>query len=62
MNPAEEVVADLWSTGIAADGHPTQFLRAQLDADGVLRPPPYATPSREAVSRWPASSPIASAR
>ena len=31
MNPAEEAVADLWSTGIAPDGHPTQFLREQLD-------------------------------
>ena len=36
MNPAEEAVADLWSTGITPDGHPTQFLRGQLDELGVL--------------------------
>jgi error-prone DNA polymerase len=36
MNPAEEAVADLWSTGITPDGHPTQFLRTQLDELGVL--------------------------
>jgi error-prone DNA polymerase len=36
MNPAEEAVADLWSTGITADGHPTQFLRPKLDELGVL--------------------------
>jgi error-prone DNA polymerase len=36
MNPAEEAVADLWSTGITPDGHPTQFLRGQLDDLGVL--------------------------
>jgi error-prone DNA polymerase len=36
MNSAEEAVADLWSTGITADGHPTQFLRTQLDELGVL--------------------------
>ena len=36
MNPAEEAVADLWSTGITPDGHPTQFLRGKLDELGVL--------------------------
>jgi error-prone DNA polymerase len=36
MNPAEEAVADLWSTGITPDGHPTQFLRRSLDSQGVL--------------------------
>jgi error-prone DNA polymerase len=36
MGPAEEAVADLWSTGITADGHPTQFLRRELDELGVL--------------------------
>jgi error-prone DNA polymerase len=36
MNPAEEAVADLWSTGITPDGHPTEFLRSELDALGVL--------------------------
>jgi error-prone DNA polymerase len=36
MSPAEEAVADLWSTGIATDSHPTQFLRDQLTKAGVL--------------------------
>jgi error-prone DNA polymerase len=35
MEPVEEAVADLWATGISPDGHPTQFLRGQLDALGV---------------------------
>jgi error-prone DNA polymerase len=28
--------ADLWATGIAPDGHPTRFVRATLDALGVV--------------------------
>lgn len=36
MEPVEEAVADLWATGIAADGHPTSFLRERLDGLGVL--------------------------
>ena len=36
MTPVEEAVADLWATGVAPDGHPTQFLRAQLDELGVV--------------------------
>ncbi len=36
MSPVEEAVADLWATGISADGHPTQFLRRQLDELGVV--------------------------
>ncbi len=36
MEPVEEAIADLWATGISPDGHPTVFLRAQLDAKGVL--------------------------
>ena len=36
MDPATEAVADLWATGIAPYGHPTQFLRPALDAEGVL--------------------------
>ncbi len=35
MEPVEVAVADLWATGISPDGHPTVFLRAQLDARGV---------------------------
>ncbi|CAB4733720.1 unannotated protein [freshwater metagenome] len=36
MNDWEQAVADLWSTGIAPDGHPTKFLRADLDRRGVV--------------------------
>ncbi|MGE0507627.1 MAG: error-prone DNA polymerase [Acidimicrobiia bacterium] len=36
MDVVEEAVADLWSTGIAPDGHPTQFIRDRLDALGVV--------------------------
>ena len=28
-------MADLWATGVAPDGHPTRFLRDQLDELGV---------------------------
>ena len=36
MEPVEEAIADLWATGISPDGHPTVFLRGELDARGVL--------------------------
>lgn len=36
MEPLEVAVADLWATGIAPNGHPTQFLRQQLDDLGVV--------------------------
>lgn len=36
MEPMEIAVADLWATGIAPNGHPTRFLRQQLDALGVV--------------------------
>lgn len=35
MEPIEVAIADLWATGISPDGHPTVFLRDQLDAHGV---------------------------
>jgi error-prone DNA polymerase len=35
MTPVEEAVADLWATGVSPDGHPTTFLRAELDRRGV---------------------------
>jgi error-prone DNA polymerase len=35
MSPAEEGRADLWATGVSPEGHPTRFLREQLDARGV---------------------------
>ena len=36
MTPVEEAVADLWATGVSPNGHPTQFVRRELDAIGVL--------------------------
>ncbi|MEM9516690.1 MAG: error-prone DNA polymerase [Actinomycetota bacterium] len=36
MDPVEEAVADLWATGVSPDGHPTQFVRSELDRRGVL--------------------------
>ncbi len=37
MSEHEEAMADLWATGVAADGHPTRFLRADLTELGVVR-------------------------
>jgi error-prone DNA polymerase len=36
MDPMETAVADLWATGVAPNGHPTQFLREQLRRQGVV--------------------------
>ena len=36
MDPMETVVADLWATGVAPNGHPTQFLRDELQRRGVV--------------------------
>ena len=36
MDEWEESVADLWATGVAPDGHPTRFLREELDGRGVI--------------------------
>ena len=35
MDEWERSVADLWATGVAPDGHPTRFLRDELDRRGV---------------------------
>ena len=35
MDDWEESVADLWATGVAPGGHPTRFLREELDGLGV---------------------------
>ncbi len=37
MGEQEEALADLWATGVAAEGHPTIFLRPDLDRMGALR-------------------------
>jgi error-prone DNA polymerase len=36
MQPIEEAIADLWSTGISPDGHPTVFMRERLTEMGVI--------------------------
>jgi error-prone DNA polymerase len=36
MSECELAVADLWSTGVAPDGHPTKFVREELDRRGVV--------------------------
>jgi error-prone DNA polymerase len=36
MSDPEEAVADLWATGVAPEGHPTMFVRDDLDARGVI--------------------------
>ena len=43
MSPAEEASADLWATGISADGHPTRFVRDELDRLGVVTATGLAT-------------------
>jgi error-prone DNA polymerase len=36
MEPREEALADLWATGISPEGHPTRFVRDELDRRGVV--------------------------
>ncbi len=36
LSPQEESGADLWATGVAPDGHPTRFVRGELDDLGVV--------------------------
>lgn len=36
MDDWEEAVADLWATGVSPEGHPTRFLRSDLDRRGVV--------------------------
>jgi error-prone DNA polymerase len=35
MEPIEELIADLWATGISPSGHPTEMLREELTRMGV---------------------------
>ncbi|MFF2369329.1 error-prone DNA polymerase [Agromyces sp. NPDC058110] len=37
LSPAEQVVYDLWATGISPDDHPMRHVREGLDARGVVR-------------------------
>ena len=36
MSESEQAAADLWATGVSADGHPTRFHREALAAAGVV--------------------------
>jgi error-prone DNA polymerase len=36
LEPREEARADLWATGVSPDGHPTRFVRDDLDRRGVV--------------------------
>ena len=36
MSEHDESLADMWATGVAANGHPTKFFRKQLEARGVI--------------------------
>jgi error-prone DNA polymerase len=36
MSRREEAIADLWATGVSPDGHPTKFVRAELEALGAV--------------------------
>jgi error-prone DNA polymerase len=36
MSAAELAAADLWATGVAPEGHPTRFVRDELDRLGVI--------------------------
>ena len=36
MSDSEQAAADLWATGVSADGHPTRFHRAELAAAQVV--------------------------
>ena len=36
MDERETALADLWASGVAPDGHPTRFVRDELDRRGVV--------------------------
>jgi error-prone DNA polymerase len=47
MSERETAQADLWATGIAPNGHPTRFVRAELDRLGVVPAADLATRSHQ---------------
>jgi hypothetical protein len=36
MSEAEQLVADLWATGITRDAYPTALIRSRLDSLGIV--------------------------
>jgi error-prone DNA polymerase len=36
MSKVDELVADVWATGLSPDAHPAQFIRAELDRAGAV--------------------------
>jgi error-prone DNA polymerase len=36
MTPIELTQADLWATGLSSDSYPTEYVRAELRAEGVV--------------------------
>ena len=49
MSRREEAIADLWATGVSPDGHPTKFVRAELDSLGAV--PASGLPARDDGSK-----------
>ncbi len=49
MEPIEVAIADIWATGVAPTGHPTQFLRTRLDDLGVVTADALLTVDRSKV-------------
>ena len=62
MDDWEHAVADLWATGVSPDGHPTKFLRADLDRRGQSPRPSCVRCATAPVSWWRASSPTGNVR
>ena len=44
--PGRTAVADLWATGVSPDGHPTRFVRDELDRLGVVPASDAGRPTR----------------
>jgi error-prone DNA polymerase len=49
MSEREEAIADLWATGMSPDGHPTRFIRRELESLGAV--PAVKLPACEHGSR-----------
>ena len=43
MSDRELAQADMWATGVAAEGHPTRFIRDRLSDEGVITASELAT-------------------